>query len=351
MKLSQFRFNLPKDLIAEKPTRNRDEARMMVVNRQTGEIEHHVFKDFIDYVDAGDVVVANNTRVFPALLEGEKEKTGARIQVLLIRELNEEMRLWDVLVDPARKIRIGNKLYFGTNDALVAEVVDNTTSRGRTIRFLFDGTDHEFRQLVKNMGRTPLPEELRRLRPIEKRDADDYQTIYAKVEGSVAAPIAGLHFSRELLKRMEIKDVNWTELTVHAGMGEFKSIDVEDLSKHRADAEEMHLGDNVVDAVAKAKSENRHVCAVGTTTMRALESAVTIPGKLCAYDGWTNKFIYPPYDFTIADMMVTNFHHPMSSQFIMVSAFGGMDLIMSAYQAAIKEKYRFSTYGDAMLII
>jgi len=351
MKLSQFRFNLPKDLIAEKPMRNRDDARMMVVNRQTGEIEHRVFKDFIDYVDTGDVVVANNTRVFPALLEGEKEKTGARIQVLLIRELNEEMRLWDVLVDPARKIRIGNKLYFGTNDALVAEVVDNTTSRGRTIRFLFDGTDHEFRQLVKNMGRTPLPEELRRLRPIEKRDAEDYQTIYAKVEGSVAAPIAGLHFSRELLKRMEIKDVNWTELTVHAGMGEFKSIDVEDLSKHRADAEEMHLGENVVEAVAKAKAANRHVCAVGTTTMRALESAVTIPGKLCAYDGWTNKFIYPPYDFTIADMMVTNFHHPMSSQFIMVSAFGGVNLIMSAYQAAIKEKYRFSTYGDAMLIV
>ncbi len=351
MKLSQFRFNLPKDLIAEKPVRNRDEARMMVVNRQTGEIEHRVFKDFINYVDEGDVVIANNTKVFPALLDGEKEKTGARIQVLLIRELNAEMRLWDVLVDPARKIRIGNKLYFGTNDALIAEVVDNTTSRGRTIRFLFDGSEHEFRHLIKSMGRTPLPDELRRLREIEKRDAEDYQTIYAKVEGSVAAPIAGLHFSRELLKRMEIKDVNWVELTVHAGMGEFKSIDVEDLSKHRADAEEMHLGDNVVEAVAKAKEEGKHICAVGTTTMRALESAVTIPGKLCAYDGWTNKFIFPPYNFTIADMMVTNFHHSMSSQFIMACAFGGYEKIMEAYQVAIKEKYRFSTYGDAMLIL
>ena len=351
MKLSQFRFNLPKELIAEKPVRNRDEARMMVVNRETGEIEHHIFKEFIDYVDTGDVVVANNTRVFPALLDGEKEKTGARIQVLLIRELNAEMRLWDVLVDPARKIRIGNKLYFGTNDALIAEVVDNTTSRGRTIRFLFDGSDQEFIHLVKSMGRTPLPDELRRLRDIEKSDAENYQTIYAKVEGSVAAPIAGLHFSRELLKRMEIKDVRWEELTVHCGMGEFKNIEVEDLSKHRADAEEMHLGDNIVNAVETAKANGKHVCAVGTTTMRALESAVTIPGKLCAYDGWTNKFIYPPYDFTIADMMVTNFHHPMSSQFIMVSAFGGIDLIMQAYQTAIKEKYRFSTYGDAMLII
>lgn len=351
MKLSQFRFNLPKELIAEKPVRNRDEARMMVVDRRSGNVEHRVFKDFINYVDAGDVVIANNTKVFPALLEGEKEKTGARIQVLLIRELNAEMRLWDVLVDPARKIRIGNKLYFGTNDALIAEVVDNTTSRGRTIRFLFDGSDHEFHQLVKSMGRTPLPDELRRLRDIEKSDADNYQTIYAKVEGSVAAPIAGLHFSRELLKRMEIKDVRWEELTVHCGMGEFKNIEVEDLSKHRADAEEMHLGDNIVDAVETAHAAGRHVCAVGTTTMRALESAVTIPGKLCAFDGWTNKFIYPPYDFTIADMMVTNFHHPMSSQFIMVSAFAGPELMMEAYQTAIKEKYRFSTYGDAMLII
>lgn len=351
MKLSQFRFNLPKELIAEKPVRNRDEARMLVLHRDSGEVEHRLFKDFINYVDTNDVVVANNTRVFPSLLEGEKEKTGARIEVLLLRELNEETRLWDVIVDPARKIRIGNKLYFGTNDALVAEVVDNTTSRGRTIRFLFDGSHEEFMSIVKGMGRTPLPDELRRLRDIEKSDAENYQTIYAKREGSVAAPIAGLHFSRELLKRMEIKDVKWVELTLHTGMGEFKAIEVEDLSKHRMDAEEMHLDQAVCDAIQKAHDAGNRICAVGTTTMRALESAVTIPGKLCPYDGWTNKFIFPPYEFTVANMMVTNFHHPMSSQFIMVSAFAGPELLMQTYQTAIKEKYRFSTYGDAMLIV
>ena len=351
MKLSQFRFNLPKELIAEKPTRNRDEARLLVLHRDSGEVEHRLFKDFIDYVDQDDVVVANNTRVFPSLLEGEKEKTGARIEVMLIRELNEETRLWDVIVDPARKIRIGNKLYFGTNDALVAEVVDNTTSRGRTIRFLFDGSHDEFIHIVHNMGRTPLPEELRRLRDIEKKDADDYQTIYAKVEGSVAAPIAGLHFSRELLKRMEIKDVKWVELTLHTGMGEFKEIEVEDLSKHRMDAEEVQRSQGACDTIENAKQNGHHVCCVGTTTMRALESAVTIPGMVRPFDGWTNKFIYPPYEFTIADMMVTNFHHPMSSQFIMASAFAGPELLMQTYLTAIKERYRFSTYGDAMLII
>ena len=350
MKLSQFRFNLPKELIAEKPVRNRDEARMLVLHRDTGEVEHRLFKDFLDYVEENDVVVANNTRVFPSLLEGEKEKTGARIEVLLLRELNEEMRLWDVIVDPARKIRIGNKLYFGTNDALVAEVVDNTTSRGRTIRFLFDGTHEEFIGIVRGMGRTPLPDELRRLREIEKSDAENYQTIYAKKEGSVAAPVAGLHFSRELLKRMEIKGVRWEELTLHTGMGEFKPIEVEDLSKHRMDAEEMHLDEGVCDAIMTAKGSGRRVCCVGTTTMRAIESAVTIPGVVRPYEGWTNKFIFPPHEFTIADMMVTNFHHPMSSQFIMVSAFAGPELLMETYQTAIKEKYRFSTYGDAMLI-
>ena len=351
MKLSQFRFNLPKDLIAEKPVRNRDEARMLVLHRDSGQVEHRQFKEFIEYVDTDDVVVANNTRVFPSLLEGEKEKTGARIEVLLLRELNEEMRLWDVIVDPARKIRIGNKLYFGTNDALVAEVVDNTTSRGRTIRFLFDGTHEEFISIVRGMGRTPLPDELRRLRDIEKSDAENYQTIYAKHEGSVAAPIAGLHFSRELLKRMEIKDVKWVELTLHTGMGEFKPIEVEDLSKHRMDAEEMHIDQNVCDTIMNAKQNGHRICCVGTTSMRALESAVTIPGKICPFVGWTSKFIFPPYDFTIADMMVTNFHHPMSSQFIMVSAFVGPEMLMETYQTAIKEKYRFSTYGDAMLII
>ncbi len=351
MKLSQFRFNLPKELIAEKPPRNRDDARLLVLHRDSGQVEHRVFKDFIDYVDAGDVVIANNTKVFPALLEGEKEKTGARIEVFLLRELNPDMRLWDVIVDPARKIRIGNKLYFGTNDALVAEVVDNTTSRGRTIRFLFDGKHEEFISIIKSMGRTPLPEELRKLRDIEKSDADNYQTIYAKNEGSVAAPIAGLHFSRELLKRMEIKDVRWEELTLHAGVGEFKSIEVEDLSKHRMDAEEMHLDTGTCERIMDAKEKGKKICCVGTTTMRALESAVTIPGKLFPFDGWTNKFIYPPYEFTIADMMVTNFHHPMSHQMIMVAAFAGHELLMQTYQTAVKEKYRFSTYGDAMLIV
>ena len=351
MKLSQFRFNLPKELIAEKPVRNRDEAKMLVLHRDSGKVEHRLFKDFIEYVDENDVVVANNSRVFPSLLEGEKEKTGARIEVLLLRELNEDMRLWDVIVDPARKIRIGNKLYFGTNDALVAEVVDNTTSRGRTIRFLFDGSHEEFISIVRSMGRTPLPDELRRLRDIEKSDAENYQTIYAKKEGSVAAPIAGLHFSRELLKRMEIKGVKWVELTLHTGMGEFKPIEVEDLSKHRMDAEEMHLDEAACDAIMKAKNDGRRVCCIGTTSMRAVESAVTIPGTVRPYDGWTNKFIFPPYEFTIADMMVTNFHHPMSSQFIMASAFAGPELLMQTYQTAIKEKYRFSTYGDAMLII
>lgn len=351
MKLSQFRFNLPKELIAEKPPRNRDEARLMVLHRDTKTVEHRLFKDMIEYVDTDDVVVANNTKVFPALLDGEKEKTGAKIQVTLLRELNEDMRLWDVLVDPARKIRIGNKLYFGTNDALVAEVVDNTTSRGRTIRFLFDGSHEEFISLVKGMGRPPLPDEIRKLRDIEKNDADNYQTLYAKNEGSVAAPIAGLHFSRELLKRLEIKDVKWTEITLHTGMGEFKPIEVEDLSKHRMDAEEIHVSEEVCNLIQQAKDTGHHVCCVGTTTMRAIESAVTIPGKIFPYDGWTNKFIFPPYDFTIADMMITNFHHSMSSQFIMVCAFAGYDFLMSAYQTAIKEKYRFSTYGDAMLII
>ncbi|MCR4660133.1 MAG: tRNA preQ1(34) S-adenosylmethionine ribosyltransferase-isomerase QueA [Bacteroidales bacterium] len=351
MKLSQFRFNLPKELIAEKPAKNRDEARLMVLHRDTQEIEHRVFKDMIDYLDEHDIVVVNNTKVFPALLYGEKEKTGAKITVFLLRELNEEIRLWDVVVDPARKIRIGNKLYFGNNDALVAEVIDNTTSRGRTVRFLFDGTHDEFITLIKSMGKTPLPDELQRIRNIENWDADRYQTIYAKVEGAVAAPVAGLHFSRELMKRLEIKGVDWLEITLHAGIGNFKPIEVEDLSKHRMDAEEIHVSQEVCDSINSARAAGHRICVVGTTTMRAIESAVTIPGKVFPYDGWSNKFIYPPYDFTIADMMITNFHHAMSSQFIMVSAFAGPEFLMEAYNVAIKEKYHFSTYGDAMLII
>ena len=323
----------------------------MVLHRDTQTIEHRLFKDLVDYLDEGDVVVANNTKVFPALLYGEKEKTGAKITVFLQRELNKEMRLWDVIVDPARKIRIGNKLYFGPNESLVAEVIDNTTSRGRTVRFLFDGTDEEFNKHIRGLGHTPLPDELQRLRNIENWDADRYQTIYAKCEGAVAAPIAGLHFSREMLKRFEIKDVKWTELTLHCGIGNFKDIEVEDLSKHRMDAEEMHLPQETCDVIMNAKNNGHKVCVVGTTTMRAIESAVTIAGKVSGYDGWTNKFIFPPYNFTVADMMVTNFHHPKSSQFIMVCTFGDLDFVQHAYEIAVREKYKFSTYGDAMVIL
>lgn len=351
MKLSEFRYNTPKDIIAEKPTKQRDECRLMVIHRDTKEIEHRLFKDLIEYVDTDDVMVVNNTKVFPAMLYGEKEKTGAKITVFLLRELNEETRLWDVVVDPARKIRIGNKLYFGENDALVAEVIDNTTSRGRTIRFLYDGDHHDFIQTIRKMGHTPLPDEILRLRDVENADAERYQTLYAKNEGAVAAPAAGLHFSRELMKRLEIKDVKWAELTLHCGLGNFKSIDVEDLSKHRMDAEEMHVDETTCEMINNAKENGHKICCVGTTAMRAIESSVTIPGKVSPYDGWTNKFIYPPYDFTIADMMVTNFHPSQSSMFIMVSAFAGPLLLQRAYETAIKEKYRFGTFGDAMLII
>ena len=351
MKLSNFNFVLPKELIAEKPSKQRDEARLLVLHRDTGEMEHRLFKDLLNYLSEGDVVVANNTKVFPALLYGEKEKTGAKITVFLQRELNSEMRLWDVIVDPARKIRIGNKLYFGPNESLVAEVIDNTTSRGRTVRFLFDGTDEEFNKHIRSLGHTPLPDELQRLRNIENWDAERYQTIYAKEEGAVAAPVAGLHFSREMLKRFEINDIIWKELTLHCGIGNFKEIEVEDLSKHRMDAEEMHLSEDTCNAIMDAKERGNKICVVGTTTMRALESAVTIAGKVGAYDGWTNKFIFPPYKFTIADMMVTNFHHPKSSHYIMACTFGGCDFVRQAYEVAICEKYKFSTYGDAMLIL
>lgn len=351
MKLSQFKYNLPKDLIAEKPSKQRDEARLMVLDRKNQTIEHKLFKDLINYVDTDDVVVVNNTKVFPALLKGEKEKTGAQITVFLLRELNPETRLWDVVVDPARKIRIGNKLYFGDSEALVAEVIDNTTSRGRTIRFLFDGSHEEFIKIIKSMGQTPLPDELRALRDITADDKERYQTIFAKCEGAVAAPTAGLHISRELMKRFEIKDVRWAELTLHAGIGNFKSIEVEDLSKHRMDSEEMHIDENCCNIINNAKQTGHKVCCIGTTTMKALATAVTIPGKVSPYDGWSNRFIYPPHEFSIIDMLVTNFHPSMSTMFIMTSAFGGPEFVMQAYQTAIKEKYKFHTYGDAMLII
>ncbi|GET20350.1 tRNA preQ1(34) S-adenosylmethionine ribosyltransferase-isomerase QueA [Prolixibacter denitrificans] len=349
MKLSKFKYNLPENLIALHPAQNRDESRMMVLHRETGEIEHKTFKDIIDYFDDEDVMVFNNTKVFPARLYGNKEKTGAQIEVFLLRELNREQRLWDVLVDPARKIRIGNKLYFGDDDLLVAEVIDNTTSRGRTLRFLYDGPYEEFKKTLYSLGETPLPKFIDR--PVEESDAERYQTIFAKHEGAVAAPTAGLHFSRELLKRLEIKGVDFAEITLHVGLGNFRSVDVEDLTKHKMDSEQIWINDKAAKQVNGAKKSKHRVCAVGTTVMRTLESSVSTMGTLKPYEGWTNKFIFPPYEFSVADSMVSNFHLPLSTLLMMVAAFGGYDKVMNAYQVAIKEKYRFGTYGDAMLII
>lgn len=349
MKLSHFNFNLPEELLAEFPAENRDESRLMVVNRKTNTIEHKLFKDVIDYFDDGDVMVLNNTKVFPARLYGNKEKTGARIEVFLLRELNAEQRLWDVLVDPARKIRIGNKLYFGDDDSLVAEVIDNTTSRGRTLRFLYDGSYEEFREKLVELGETPIPKYINR--EVTPEDAERYQTIYAKEEGAVAAPTAGLHFSKHLLKRLEIKGVDFAEVTLHVGLGTFNPVEVEDLSKHKMDSEEMIITQEACDIVNNAKAKKKKVCCVGTTSMRAMESSVSSQRTLNPYTGWTNKFIYPPYDFSIADCMITNFHTPKSTLLMMISAFCGHDLMKKAYEEAIKEKYRFYSYGDAMLII
>lgn len=351
-KLSHFAFDLPKELIAQYPSANRDESRMMVVHRDTGKIEHRVFKDILEYFQEGDAMIFNNTKVFPARLYGRKEKTGAKIEVFLLRELNHEARLWDVLVDPARKIRVGNKLYFSDekdNDILVAEVVDNTTSRGRTIRFLYDGPEEEFQKELYALGNTPLPKYI--TRPAEDMDRDRFQTVFAKETGAVAAPTAGLHFSKELLKRLEIKGVDFAELTLHVGLGTFRSIDVEDLSKHKMDAEYFRITQDAVDVVNKSKDGGHKVCAVGTTTMRAIESAVSAEGLLKPAEGWTNKFIYPPYDFSIANAMISNFHLPKSSLLIMICAFGGYDLVMEAYEVAKKENYKFFSYGDAMLIL
>jgi S-adenosylmethionine:tRNA ribosyltransferase-isomerase len=349
MKLSKFKYNLPDELIALHPTKNRDESRLMVLHRNTGEIEHKIFKDVVDYFNNDDVMVFNNTKVFPARLYGNKEKTGAQIEVFLLRELNREQRLWDVLVDPARKIRIGNKLYFGEDDLLVAEVIDNTTSRGRTLRFLFDGTYEEFKDTLYKLGETPLPKFINR--PVEEDDALRYQTVYATHEGAVAAPTAGLHFSRELLKRLEIKGVDFANITLHVGLGNFRSVDVEDLTKHKMDSEQIWIRDEAVQTVNNAKLDKHQICAVGTTVMRTLESSVSTNGMLKPFEGWTNKFIFPPYDFTVADSMISNFHLPLSTLLMMVAAFAGYDKLMNAYKVGIKEKYRFGTYGDAMLII
>lgn len=348
MKLSKFKFNLPSELLADKPAPERDESRLLVLHKDTGEIEHKMFKDIIEYFDDGDLMIMNDTKVFPARMYGNKEKTGAKIEVFLLRELNRENYLWDVLVDPARKIRIGNKLYFGDDD-LVAEVIDNTTSRGRTLRFLYDGPYDEFKAIINRLGETPIPKYINR--PVEPEDAERYQTVYAKNEGAVAAPTAGLHFSKHLLKRLEIKGIDFAYVTLHVGLGSFRNVEVEDLTKHKMDSEEVHINDECVQKVNDAKNSKRKICAVGTTSMRAVETSVSTDGMLKPYDGWTNKFIFPPYDFSVANCMITNFHMPESTLLMMTTAFGGYDNVMKAYKEAIKEKYRFFTYGDAMLII
>ncbi|MDD2798421.1 MAG: tRNA preQ1(34) S-adenosylmethionine ribosyltransferase-isomerase QueA [Bacteroidales bacterium] len=349
MKLSQFKFKLPEELVAHHPAENRDESRLLVLDRKTGKIEHDVFKSILKYYDDKDVFIFNNTRVFPARLYGNKEKTGAKIEVFLLRELNSDLRLWDVLVDPARKIRIGNKLYFGEDDSMVAEVIDNTTSRGRTLRFLYDGPHAEFKKALYDLGETPLPKYIER--DVNQEDASRYQTIFAQHEGAVVAPAAGLHFSRELLKRMEIKGIEIGFVTVHSGLGNYRDIDVEDLTKHKMDSEQMLVDDAIVSMVNQAKDTQRQVCAVGTSVMRAVETAASTGGHLKPYDGWTNKFIFPPFDFSVATSMVTNLHMPLSTLLMMTTAFGGYDLMMETYNVAIREKYRFGAYGDAMLIL
>ena len=349
MKLSQFKFDLPLNLIAQHPAKKREDSRMMVVHRKTGVIENKHFRDILEYFDDKDVFVVNNTKVFPARMYGRKEKTGAKIEVFLLRELNKPNRLWDVIVDPARKIRVGNKLYFGDNDELVAEVIDNTTSRGRTIRFLWDGNDDEFRQVLELLGETPLPKYIKR-KPDEE-DKERYQTVYAKHEGAVAAPTAGLHFSKELIKRLEIKGIRFAEVTLHTGLGTFRPIEVEDLSKHKMDAEYYRIEEDACKIVNKARLGNHRICSIGTTTMRAIESSFTAEKLLKPSEGWTNTFVHPPYQFNIADALVTNFHLPKTSLLIMVCAFAGYDLAMDAYKKAIKDKYRFFSYGDAMLVV
>ena len=349
MKLSQFQFPLTREQVASEPTRWRDECRLMVLNRKTGEIEHRMFKDIIDYFGAGDTFVLNDTKVFPAMLKGNKEKTGADIEVFLLRELNREQRLWDVIGDPARKIRIGNKLYFGEDDSLVAEVIDNTTSRGRTLRFLFDGEYEDFKKTLYSLGKTPVPKWVKD--EVTTQDGEDYQTIFADKEGAVACPAAGAHFSRELFNRMILKDINKTFITVHMGIGHFRKVDVEDLSKHKMDSERLIIGEEAAQAINSTKRQGHKVLAVGVTVMRGLETYVTTEGEVNAYDGWTNKFIFPPYKFSVPDAIVSNFHLPLSTMLMSVAAFGGYDKVMKAYQVAIDEGYRFGPYGDALLII
>jgi S-adenosylmethionine:tRNA ribosyltransferase-isomerase len=349
MKLSEFKFDLPQSLIALHPS-DRGESRLMVINRKTGEIEHKMFADLINYFDDGDVMAINDTKVFPARLFGQKEKTGAKIEVFLLRELNREMRLWDVLVDPARKIRVGNKLYFGDSD-LVAEVIDNTTSRGRTIRFLYDGDNDAFMKLVDELGETPLPPEIISRRKVESSDRERFQTIFAEHIGAVAAPTAGLHFTKAMMKRLEIKGVNFAPVTLHVGLGTFRTVDVEDLTKHKTDSENYRISQSSADIVNASIDAKKRVCAIGTTSLKAIESSVSASGHLKAVEGWTDKFVFPPYDFKIANAMISNFQLPESILLMSACAFGGFELVMKAYEIAIKEKYKFFTYGDAMLII
>ena len=349
MKLSQFRYDVPEKLVAQYPLDNRDDSRLMIINRETGTFEHRMFKDVVDIFDEGDVLVANNTRVFPAKMFGNKEKTGAVIEVFLLRELNRESLLWDVLVDPARKIRIGNKLYFGENDELVAEVIDNTTSRGRTLRFLFNGTHEEFMQTVHQLGQTPLPRYM--TRDAEPEDRDRFQTIYASEEGAVAVPTAGLHFSKNLLKRLEIKGIDLAFLTLHIGLGTFREVEVEDLSKHKVDSEELTINKECTRIVNRGIENKKRIVAVGTTSLRGLETSVSTTQTLKPYKGWTNKFIYPQFDFQIADALITNFHTPQSTLLMTTAAFAGHELTMEAYHEAIKEKYRFFAYGDALMVV
>ena len=349
MKLSQFKFKLPQDKIAQYPAPHRDECRMMVLHRKTGEIEHRMFKDLLTYFDENDLFVFNDTKVFPARLYGNKEKTGACIEVFLLRELNQELRLWDVLVDPARKIRIGNKLYFGEDNSIVAEVIDNTTSRGRTLRFLYDGDHDEFKKQLYALGEAPIPRFIGR--PSEPEDLERFQCIFAKNEGAVTAPATGLHFSRELMKRMEIKGINFAYITLHCGMGCFRETDVEDLTKHKMDSEQMFVEQECCDIVNKTKEEEHKVVAVGTTVQRALEACVGTNARIKAFEGWTNKFIFPPYNFTVADAMLSNFHLPYSTMLMLTAAFGDYDYTMNAYNVALKEDYKFGPYGDVMLII
>lgn len=349
MKLSKFKFDLPKELITLHPKPNRDESRLLVLHKSTGKIEHKVFKDVLGYFNEEDLLIFNNTKVFPARLHGNKEKTGAEIEVFLLRELNREQKLWDVLVDPARKIRIGNKLYFG-DDELIAEVIDNTTSRGRTLRFLYDGEYEDFKKVLYKLGETPIPKGIIN-REVEPEDSERYQTIYAKHEGAVAAPTAGLHFSKQLMKRFEIKGIDFAHVTLHASLGNFSKVDVEDLTKHKMYSEEIMIDEAACETVNRARVKNKNICAVGTTVLRTTESSVSTDAMLKPFKGWTNKFLFPPHEFKIANRMISNFHTPYSTLLMTVAAFGGYELIMDTYQEAIKEKYNFGTYGDALFIM